>query len=63
MLEPGIVIPMHYKIPGLKFELEEVDRFLKEMGVNDPLEEDSLKLTKRNITEETQVVLLSPRIK
>lgn len=63
MLEPGLVIPMHYKIPGLKLDLEEVDRFLKEMGVNDPLEEESLKVTKGNITEETQVVLLSPKIK
>ena len=63
MLEPGVVIPMHYKIPGLKLDLEGVDRFLKEMGVNDPLEEDSLKLSKSNVTEETQVVLLSPRIK
>ena len=63
MLEPGIVIPMHYNIPGLKLELEDVDRFLKEMGVNDPLEKDSLKLTKGKLTEETQVVLLSPRIK
>ncbi len=63
MLEPGIVIPMHYNIPGLSLELEDVDRFLKEMGVNDPVEEASLKLTKGNITEETQVVLLNPKIK
>lgn len=62
MLEPGIVIPMHYKIPGLKLELEDANRFLKEMGVNDPVEENSLKFTKGNVTEETQVVLLNPRI-
>ena len=35
----------------------------KEMGVNDPVEENSLKFTKGNVTEETQVVLLNPRIK
>lgn len=63
MLEPGIVIPMHYKIPGLKLELEDVERFLKEMGVTDPLEEDSLKLSKGTVSEETQVVLLSPKVK
>ncbi|MBI2334874.1 MBL fold metallo-hydrolase, partial [Candidatus Daviesbacteria bacterium] len=31
-LEPKIIIPMHYKIEGLKFELDGVDKFLKEMG-------------------------------
>ena len=29
MLEPKIVIPMHYNIPGLTIDLEDVDRFLK----------------------------------
>lgn len=63
MLEPSIVIPMHYRIPKLKLELEGVDRFLKEMGVTAPSEEASLKITTSGLPEETQVVLLSPRIK
>ncbi|TME42241.1 MAG: MBL fold metallo-hydrolase [Chloroflexi bacterium] len=32
-LEPRYVVPMHYAIPGLKLELDPIDRFLKEMGV------------------------------
>src|SRR5438876_2488454 len=32
-LEPRYVVPMHYAIPGLKVELDGVDRFLKEMAV------------------------------
>lgn len=32
-IEPKIIIPMHYKISGLKFNLESVDKFLKEMGI------------------------------
>jgi len=63
MLEPHIVIPMHYELPGLKPELDGVDRFLKEMGVNRPEEESSLKVSRTAISEETTVVLLSPRIK
>ncbi|MGD2048953.1 MAG: lactamase, partial [Chloroflexota bacterium] len=63
MLEPSIVIPMHYRIPKLRLELEGVDRFLKEMGVTVPDEETSLKITTSGLPEETQVVLLSPRIK
>lgn len=63
MLEPSIVIPMHYKIPRLKIDLESVDRFLKEMGVSDPGEEASFKITSGGLPEETQVVLLTPKAK
>lgn len=60
MLEPNIVVPMHYQIPGLTFELDAVDRFLKEMGVNEPKYEDSLKVTSTNsLPEETEIVLLN----
>lgn len=61
MLEPNIVIPMHYKIPDLKLPLEGVERFLKEMGVSQPEEESSLKITAGSLPEETQVVLLTPK--
>ena len=63
MLEPRIVVPMHYQIPGLKTELNDVDRFLKEMGVSRPDEESTLKVTRSVISEETRVVLLAPKIK
>lgn len=62
MLEPNIVIPMHYHLPGLKLELEDVDRFLKEMGVTDVRQESSIKVTLSNLPEETETVLLTPRI-
>jgi len=59
-LEPKIVIPMHYKIPGLKFEeLEEVRAFLKEMGAENISEQPKLSITKDKLPEETTVVLLS----
>jgi L-ascorbate metabolism protein UlaG (beta-lactamase superfamily) len=62
MLEPNIVVPMHYKIPNLKLELEDVERFLKEMGITMPEAESSLKVTPSSVPEETQIVLLEPRI-
>lgn len=62
MLEPNIVVPMHYQLPGLKLELEEVDRFLKEMGVTEPTEEDSLKISLSNLPEETETVILTPKL-
>lgn len=62
MLEPNIVVPMHYTLPGLKLDLEGIDRFLKEMGVTDPTEETTLKISKGNLPEETETVILIPRI-
>jgi L-ascorbate metabolism protein UlaG (beta-lactamase superfamily) len=62
MLEPNVVIPMHYRLPGLNLPLEGVERFLKEMGVTEASEENSLKITASNVPEETQVVLLTPKL-
>ncbi len=58
-LEPKIVIPMHYKIEGLKFELEPVENFLKEMGAENLAPIPKLSITKDKLPEELEVVLLS----
>lgn len=58
-LEPRIVIPMHYKLPGLKFELDEVDGFLKERGVENPQPQPKLTITKEKLPAEMQVVVLN----
>jgi L-ascorbate metabolism protein UlaG (beta-lactamase superfamily) len=63
MLEPSIVIPMHYHIPRLKVELDDVERFLKEMGVAEPDALVSLKVSSSTLPVETQVVLLQPKLK
>lgn len=58
-IEPRIVIPMHYKTPGLKVEIDPVDGFLKEMGAKKAEELEKLKISKRELlTEDTKVVLL-----
>ena len=58
-LEPKIIIPMHYKIEGLKFELEGVENFLKEMGAESVVPVPKLSITKEKLPEEPQVVVLS----
>lgn len=58
-LEPKIIIPMHYKIEGLKFELEGVERFLKEMGAEVVVPVPKLSITKEKLPEEPQVVVLN----
>ena len=61
MLEPNVVVPMHYKVLGVTLELETVDRFLKEMGVTDVREENSLKITSSRLPEETETIILMPK--
>lgn len=61
-LEPRYVVPMHYAIPGLKLQLDPVDRFLKEMGVASSEPQPKLTVQKSSVTEyETKVIVLEPR--
>lgn len=62
-VEPKIVIPMHYQIPGLKTKskLDDLDGFLKEMGVKSVEAQDKLLIKKKDLPEEkTEVVILKP---
>ena len=58
-LEPRIVIPMHYFLDGLKFQLDPVDKFLKQMGAESVQPVPKLSITKDKLPEETEVVVLS----
>jgi L-ascorbate metabolism protein UlaG (beta-lactamase superfamily) len=58
-VEPRIVIPMHYKIPGLKVDIDSADKFLKEMGASKTEKLPKLKISKKDLPqEETKVILL-----
>jgi L-ascorbate metabolism protein UlaG (beta-lactamase superfamily) len=61
-LEPRYVIPMHYAIPGLKVELDPIDRFLKEMGVTATEPQPKLAVQKSSGEFETKVVVLEPKV-
>ena len=50
-IEPRIVIPMHYKIPGLKVDIDGVEKFIKELGLK-PRNEEKLKITKKDLPQE-----------
>ena len=60
-LEPRIVIPMHYQIPGLKIgkKIEGVEKFCKEMGVKASESLDKLKISKKDLPpEDLKVIIL-----
>lgn len=61
-LEPRFVVPMHYAIPGLKLELDTLDRFLKEMAVTVPEPQPKLAVQKSSGDYETKVVVLEPKV-
>jgi hypothetical protein len=54
---------MHYRHEGLGGELanmlEPIEKFLKELGVSAPDPQDSLRISKSSLPEETQVMLLN----
>ncbi len=58
-IEPKIVIPMHYKTPGLNKELDGVDKFLKEMGITESVPQPKLVVNKSTLPLMTQVVVLT----
>ena len=58
LLEPKIVIPMHYKTKALTLKLASVNRFLQEMGLKKLAAQESLKVTASILPEGTQIVLL-----
>ena len=58
LIEPKIVVPMHYKTGKESLKLGPAARFLSEMGIGslDPV--NTLKVSKSGLAEETQVILL-----
>ena len=58
LLEPSIVVPMHYRTETGSLSLDPVSKFLKEMGLGVSAPESMLKVTRGSLPEETHVVLL-----
>jgi L-ascorbate metabolism protein UlaG (beta-lactamase superfamily) len=59
LIEPSVVVPMHYKTPATTLDLDPLDRFLKEMGVAAVDEAmPTLKVRHSSLSEQTQVAVL-----
>ena len=57
-LEPKVVIPMHYSVPGLKFSLDPLSKFLKEMGKEDIRPQPKLVISKDKLPEVMEITVL-----
>lgn len=59
-LEPRLIIPMYYQLPGLKIKLDPIDKFKKELGAKSETV-DKLKIVKKELPEdETKLVIINP---
>lgn len=59
-IEPRIILPMHYALPGLSVKLDSVDRFCREMGASAAEQPDKLRISLKDLPqEEVRVVVLS----
>lgn len=58
LIQPKIVIPMHYKTDVSKPELDPLDKFLKEMGIKEANPIPKLTVNESMLPIETQVVVL-----
>ncbi|OGD95660.1 hypothetical protein A3F02_02900 [Candidatus Curtissbacteria bacterium RIFCSPHIGHO2_12_FULL_38_9b] len=57
-IEPKIIVPMHYKIEGLKFNLSDVNQFLATMGREKTQPQPKLSISKEKLPEEVEIVVL-----
>ena len=58
LIEPNIVIPMHYATPAAKVSLDSLNKFVKEMGLSKPETQPSFKASRSGLPSETRVVAL-----
>lgn len=64
LLEPNIVIPMHYATADSKVKIDAISKFLKEMGLSEVETQESYKANNVNdLPEDTKVVVLDYVIK
>ena len=60
-LDPKIVIPMHYNVPGVGVPLQDVEVFLRRMGLSEVQAQPRLVVTSSNLPEDMRVVMLTPQ--
>lgn len=58
VIEPNLVVPMHYATSDAKVKLDPLSKFLKEMGLGKIESQPSLKATRSSLPDETKVIVL-----
>jgi L-ascorbate metabolism protein UlaG (beta-lactamase superfamily) len=61
VIEPRIVVPLHYDLPGIKAKLTSVDVFCKALGVCKRQDANKLKISKKDLPAEDVLVMVLER--
>lgn len=59
-IDPKIVIPMHYKVPQLSYNLSGVEQFVKELGI-EPNYAKTYTVTLDTLPDDRELVILEPK--
>ena len=59
-LDPKLVVPMHYGLPGVAVSLQPIDPLLRELGVRDVQPQARLSVTRSSLPQGLQVVVMEP---
>ena len=58
LLQPKLVMPMHFKTEVVDMGLQPLEHFLKEMGLKEVVSQPNLTVSKSTLPAETTVVVL-----
>ena len=61
LVQPKLVIPMHFKTDAVNLELEPLEGFLKQMGLKEVASQPKLNVSKSSLPAEMSVVVLDYR--
>ena len=61
LLQPRIVVPIRYQTDAAAMPLDPIDPFIKQLGREAPQPQARLSVTRSNLPEETQLVMLDYR--
>ena len=60
LLDPKIVVPMHFHVKGVEVELDSPEPFLRKLGIPNQEPRPTLSVTSASLPQERQVVVLQP---
>ena len=61
VIEPRLVVPLHYDLPGIKTKLTDVNAFCKALGVCKRQDSNKLKISKKDLPTEDLLVAVLER--
>jgi L-ascorbate metabolism protein UlaG (beta-lactamase superfamily) len=63
-IEPRVVIPMHYKVPGVEADIDDLSPFLKAIGEKEVKKEEEVVISESNLpSSEMKIIPLIPQSK